>query len=122
MPGIGGGGARIDRPVSRLVGGGGGATLRKDISSPASEPAVGDIDPRGGGGGTARPEIRLSLYRESPVLEYIPSVTTARELGTGGAPALSCRTGGDGRSVKVTSVPDLMYTYFDSSLTLCGND
>jgi len=55
VPGIGGGGARIDMPVSRLTGDCGGATSRKDISSPAPEAALGDMGPRGGGGGTARP-------------------------------------------------------------------
>jgi len=63
VPGIGGGGARIDMPVSRLIGDCGGATSRKDISSPASEAGLGDMGPRGGGGGTARPVEELEILK-----------------------------------------------------------
>lgn len=63
VPGIGGGGARIDIPVSRLIGDCGGAISRNDISSPASEAALGDRGPRGGGGGTARPKRKLEMLK-----------------------------------------------------------
>jgi len=92
---MGGGGARIDIPVSRRVGGDG--TLRKDISSPASESAFGDIGARGGGGGTARAEEELGMLDSGFLNRYSPSA--GRPPGTGGAPAVACRAGGEGRSM-----------------------